>query len=408
MLTPTSSYIKILMLCIILGGSVFTTQAQDDMDISYNLIKDKYYALIFSPDKNEDWGDLSNAVNEGTRLKEILENRYVFEEVVLVTNPTVSDFFEAFSKIQEKLREQDNLFIYYNGHGDIATNASKQKIGFWVMSDSKRKDKSTWVLNKDVKNMLDLINCRHILLVVDACFGGSVFMKGPGIPITNDYLKKSCTAITSAGLENVWDGGDFFRFFETTLRTNKKSLLRESELYFSIKQGIDGERQKGNSVPSPKMGPLDARMNGEFIFKLRLEDDQPIVKKNQPVKVVKQPVKEEKAVVEKVEKMPNDPQFRFQNNTIMYEIPTNQALLNGANMTAKLYDTNDLSYEGMYPHDLLMKVERLDTKTMVCKLDISKIPWYINKKNSQSLVVRLRIREANKMDVELGKFTLSN
>ncbi|MGB0524785.1 MAG: caspase family protein [Flammeovirgaceae bacterium] len=386
--------------------------AQQDVDVSYGLIKDNYYALILSPDKNEDWGDLSNAVNEGKRLKEILENRYVFKEVKLVKNPTVAGFYEAFSEIQSKLREQDNLFIYYNGHGDIATNESGQKAGFWVMSDTKRKREKTWVLNKDVKNMLDMINCRHILLVVDACFGGSVFMKGPGIPITNDYLKKSCTAITSAGLENVRDGGEFFQFLETTLRTNQKPLLRESELYFDVKKNIDLEREKGKSIPSPKMGPLDERMNGEFVFKLRLEEkNQPVVVKEEVpiIEEKNQPVEEDlaKKTMEPVKDL-SKPYFSFQNNTIIYELPHNPALLKGANITAKLYDTHDMSYESMYPHDLLLKLEKNNNNRMVCKLDISRIPWYVKKKDSGHLMVRLRLRQADEVDVELGKFTISN
>lgn len=398
---PIQNLISFFLLLVICCPQL---KAQNDVDVSYNLIKDKYYALIISPDQNKDWGDLTNVVNEGERLKEILDEKYVFEEVKFVKNPTVSSFFEAFSEIQSKLREQDNLFIYYNGHGDIATNASGQKMGFWVMSDSKRKQKSTWVLNKDVKNVLDQINCRHILLVVDACFGGSVFMKGPGIPITNDYLKKSCTAITSAGLENVKDGGEFFQFMETALRTNKKSLLRESELFFTIKSNIDSEREKGKRIPTPKMGPLDERMNGEFVFKLRLETVKPIVKKEE------KPKEEEKVVIKDVEpvKDVSQPSFSFQNHTIVYELPANKALLNGGNITAKLYDTNDLSYEGMYPHDLLLKLDESNPQRMICKLDISKIPWYAKKKDSKHLVVRLRLRQANEMDIELGKFSISN
>src|SRR5262249_37422246 len=73
-------------------------------------------------------------------------------------------------------------------------------------------DPSHWVSNTDITNMLRAIQARHVMVVADSCYSGTL-TRGAEVGIQDaNYIqriveKKARTVMTSGGLEPVVDSG---------------------------------------------------------------------------------------------------------------------------------------------------------------------------------------------------------
>ena len=120
-----------------------------------------------------------------------------------------------------KYGEDDQLFIFIAGHGAFNDDFRE---GYIIAKNSLKDDPevSTYLSHSQLRNIVDQIPCRHIFLVIDACFGGTFDEKiarrgGPSSPspyedATNRefiYRKMQFVTrrfLTSGGKEYVPDG----------------------------------------------------------------------------------------------------------------------------------------------------------------------------------------------------------
>jgi uncharacterized caspase-like protein len=87
-------------------------------------------------------------------------------------NPDITDFKKKFLELTDIIQPEDNLIIFYAGHGIWV---DKEKKGYWLLTDAKRNDSNSWLANKDVLDLISKLPSRHTLLITDACFSGSLF-----------------------------------------------------------------------------------------------------------------------------------------------------------------------------------------------------------------------------------------
>ncbi len=92
---------------------------------------------------------LDNPIADAIKLKLILKNNYNFSETNIITlfNPEQSDFKKQFLELNEEILPEDNLVIFYAGHGIWV---EKEKKGYWMLTDAKLNDVNTWLPNKEV------------------------------------------------------------------------------------------------------------------------------------------------------------------------------------------------------------------------------------------------------------------
>ena len=64
------------------------------------------------------------------------------------TRENIIDHLEGY---EEKLTEQDNLIIFFSGHGEMKRGG---KYGFWVPHDAEKKP-SKYVSNERIKGIID-------------------------------------------------------------------------------------------------------------------------------------------------------------------------------------------------------------------------------------------------------------
>lgn len=130
----------------------------------------KYHALVIGNNTYTDpkWANLNNAVNDAKTVASVLTDKYGFETTLLL-NATRVQMLEAIESMRNKLTEDDNLLIYYAGHGqrDDANNRA-----YWVPVDSAADSSTNWIPSYQITDHVNAMNARHVLLVVDSCYAG--------------------------------------------------------------------------------------------------------------------------------------------------------------------------------------------------------------------------------------------
>lgn len=245
-------------------------------NISKEIKAGKYYALFIGIDSySGTWKPLKNAVNDAKAIENLVKAQYKFDVVKNLYNvqATRSNIIDQLDWLVANVKENDNVMIYYSGHGELKKELNK---GFWVPVDAKNNSTSNYISNSDIQTFLAAIPSKHTLLVSDACFSGDIFRGNvSSLPFENSekyfiktYDLKSRQAISSGGLEPVMDGGKeghsiFAYYMIQALKNNTNKYFDASQLFNKIKIPVTN-----NSDQSPEFNPIGKTGDegGNFIF----------------------------------------------------------------------------------------------------------------------------------------------
>ncbi len=133
-----------------------------------------YFALVIGNNEHQHLKHLEKAVNDAEGVSNILRNKYGFE-VTTLRNATRYDIVTELNKLRSKLTENDNLLIYYAGHGDLDA-ASDQ--GYWLPVDAELNNVARWVSINTITNTIRAMSAKHVLVVADSCYSGTL-TRGP-------------------------------------------------------------------------------------------------------------------------------------------------------------------------------------------------------------------------------------
>jgi hypothetical protein len=236
----------------------------------------EYYGLVIGIDEySGEWPQLKNAVNDAKAVAELLSSKYTFQYMKTLYNQdaTRDNILKEFEFLLQKVKENDNVLIYYSGHGEYIKDMDK---GFWVPIDASSKSISKYISNEDIKAFLTGIHSKHTLLVTDACFSGDIFRgKTMTIPYENStkyyskmYSLSSRKALTSGGVEPVLDKGKdnhsiFAYYFLQALKNNSEKYYDAGQLFDFLKIPV-----VNNSYQTPAYSPIRnaGDEGGQFIF----------------------------------------------------------------------------------------------------------------------------------------------
>src|SRR5690554_2830851 len=244
----------------------------------------KYVALVIGINSYEGyWRKLNTAVNDAMELSEVLKNDYNFSEVhtLIDKEATRRNIIEKFEWLTKNISPDDNLLIFYAGHGHYNKALNK---GYWVPVDAKTNSIADYISNSDVKTFLGGIPSKHTLLITDACFAGDIFRGGETKSIPFDpadmsryykevYRKPSRLALTSGGLEEVMDAGRdnhsiFTYYLLKSLRENKNKYLDAGQLFNDFKVAV-----ANNSDQTPILQAVkDTNDEGGMFIFIRKDD----------------------------------------------------------------------------------------------------------------------------------------
>ncbi|MEO7251032.1 MAG: caspase family protein [Arenimonas sp.] len=242
----------------------------------------RYFAVVVGNNTYRDAGyaALKSAASDATAVANVLRGRYGYQTTVLL-NASRLEMLTALNEMREKLGANDNLLIYYAGHGEIDA-AGK---GYWVPSDGIAGNSKSWVSNAMVSDILNAMPARHVLTVVDSCYSGTMTRSSaPSFDAGSMSAEKwatwvktmangrSRTALTSGGLQPVPDVGAgnhsyFARAFVNALQDNNK-LLEAGRLYRTVSTSVALTSVKAPLPQNPQYAPIRfaGHESGEFFF----------------------------------------------------------------------------------------------------------------------------------------------
>lgn len=193
-----------------------------------------YHALIIANKNYRRFPSLKTPFEDAREVEQVLRTKYGFQagNVTVLRDATRADIYGRLSELRAKLTADDSLLIYYAGHGIIDP---KTKRGYWLPVDADHDVETNWVSNEDITNYLQGMSARHILIVSDSCYSGTLTravsfdaqMGGELEWINRKIQNRARTALTSGGLEPVEDEGGqghsvFAKAFLQVLRENDR------------------------------------------------------------------------------------------------------------------------------------------------------------------------------------------
>jgi hypothetical protein len=189
----------------------------------------------------------------------------------LLPNPKKDEIVAELEILKAKLTPNDNLLIFYAGHG---TYDEKLKLGYWIPADAGNSP-STWFANTDLQNYINGIDTRHTLVIADACFSSSIFkdqtraldnlMETANDAIQQLYNDKSRRALASGNLQEVPDKSIFIEYLVKELKKNKDIYLPSYRILPNFREVVLNQT---SGKQNPRDGVIEGTKDegGDFIF----------------------------------------------------------------------------------------------------------------------------------------------
>ena len=244
----------------------------------------RYYALIIGNQDYQFLDKLRSPVSDARKLKEVLELKYGFS-TLLIENGTEKQILNTINDFYDQIGENDNLLIYYAGHGEISTGEnSKKERGYWLPVDAQQNVLTNWINNAVISDHLDRLKARSVLVIADSCYAGYLGSeKSPllfgvsGAPLNEASIKSSLgrrarVVISSGGLAPVLDGTNsshsvFANALIDSLQQNNQPL-RDSNLFSQLSVNVSKRAASVGLTQMPEMKPVReaGHAGGTFYF----------------------------------------------------------------------------------------------------------------------------------------------
>ncbi|MEO0600634.1 MAG: caspase family protein [Myxococcota bacterium] len=224
-----------------------------------------YRALLFGVEAYDDpdLADLDTPHEDVNAIAETLRDRYGVE-VEVVLDPDRRGILDAIDALRSRAEECEAVIVYFAGHG-IQDDAADE--GYWLPKDADDESRATWISNADVAAGVNAMSARHVLLVSDSCFSGSLFntrglnrveprIDDATLEATRLARDRSRWVVTSGGNEPVADqyreGLSVFAYFL------RQQLTRVEHRYVSVDKLFPGVRSLvvTNASQTPQQGPF--------------------------------------------------------------------------------------------------------------------------------------------------------
>ena len=240
----------------------------------------EYKALIIGINdyKGPKIPDLETPINDAKTLAKILKEKYGFKvKLLLDRNATREAIYRGLRRLVASAKPNDSVLIYFAGHGDLDRTYDD---GWWIPADAQGGNPATYLDNVQVQKAMRSMKARHVLLISDSCYSGTLFGKARSLPPVIDdkyylslYNEKSRWGMTSGNKTPVSDQGTgghsvFAYQLIKELERNDKPFLSTQEIYTRIAPVI-----ANNSEQTPLCRPIvnTGDQGGEFVFVASLQ-----------------------------------------------------------------------------------------------------------------------------------------
>jgi hypothetical protein len=259
-----------------------TINPQADVRSVGNLNFGRYYALVIGNQHYQIIESLQTPVNDAERAAHVLREKYGFTVQVLEDSSDVG-MLKALNDLNDVLKPDDNLLIYYAGHG-ARLQTPFDVAGYWLPINSEAPPKDTfWVPNEQITAHLARLPAKRILVVADSCYAGllstdpSYLFAGGSGGYTKEYIayklpKRARLLIASGGDQPVLDTGGgansvFALAFVNELESNQ-GILAAPELFSRIAKRVEADAAQNKFVEKPQFKSIKGAGHevGDFFF----------------------------------------------------------------------------------------------------------------------------------------------
>jgi hypothetical protein len=261
-------------------GDVLRSSAPPTSSL-FHLAWPRYHALVIGIDEYEsaqtrDWSNLKTARSDAETLAKVLEQRYGFQVKRLLDRGATRGTIIAQLDALTHLTEDDAALVFFAGHGLYDETL---KEGYWIPCDARktaggRSTKEDWIWNSTVTKILGASPARQVLVIADACFGGSLSVGGSDAKAgartpawyQREVSRPARFLIASGGLEPVADGTEghsvFAEHLLQCLDAPNMDMIAATEIGLQLREMLQSHGQM------VQMGPLNVpeHSGGDFVF----------------------------------------------------------------------------------------------------------------------------------------------
>jgi predicted nucleic acid-binding Zn-ribbon protein len=264
------------------SASAGATAATGPVGLPPGLKLGTFHALVIGNNsyQSPSYQSLQSAVNDATAVAQILRDQYGYKTNLLL-NANRFQLLSALNEARESLGPDDNLLVYYAGHGEISEDG---RVGYWIPTDGQAGMVNTWVSNTAISEILETMQARHVLVVADSCYSGA--MTRAAMPVANAAIAegkwdewvrtmaagRSRIAMTSGGVQPVPDTGTgkhsfFARAFLNALDDNNR-LIEAQQLFRQITSSLALATIDAPLMQVPEYSPIQfaGHETGDFFF----------------------------------------------------------------------------------------------------------------------------------------------
>jgi Caspase domain/Sel1 repeat len=241
----------------------------------------RFFAVVIGNNtyRDKEYPSLQSAANDATAVANMLKTRYGYQ-TKLVLNGSRLEMLTALSDMRSQLKAEDNLLVYYAGHGELSG-----ATGYWVPSDGAAKNPKSWISNAAISDIISSMPAKRVMVVADSCYSGS--MTRASVPNLNAasmspekwnaWVKsmaagRSRTALSSGGVQPVPDTGKgnhsyFARAFLNVLQDNNR-LMEAQRLYREVSTSLALNSINSPIPQNPQYAPIRyaGHESGDFFF----------------------------------------------------------------------------------------------------------------------------------------------
>lgn len=240
----------------------------------------RYHALVVGNQAYRQLPKLETAIADARAIAELLASKYGFK-VTLLTDATRYEFLSALNKLRGELTDNDNLVIYYAGHGEI--DRANQR-GHWLPVDAEPNSDANWVSNVSITDILNAMSVKHAMVIADSCYSGTLTRSSIGqleVGVSPEarakWLKaiiqaRTRTVLTSGGVQPVLDGGggqhSVFAKSLIEVLTENHDALEAQRLYREVAARVLDRASRFQMDQRPEYAPMKfaGHESGDFLF----------------------------------------------------------------------------------------------------------------------------------------------
>jgi uncharacterized caspase-like protein len=229
----------------------------------------KYHALVVGIQNYRYLPKLQSVHKDVVAVAGVLQKLYGFKTRRLF-DADRRQILLALGKYRRTLGKNDNLLIYYAGHGWLDEDAD---VGYWLPVDAQSDSDVDWLSLNAVTSSIRAIPAKHVMIVSDSCYSGKLTR---GIHIkrkTSDYWermakKRTRVVLSSGGLEPVLDSGGsgghsvFAAAFLKALKDNSE-IMDGTTLFTHIRRPV---MLKASQTPEYADIRKAGHEGGDFLF----------------------------------------------------------------------------------------------------------------------------------------------